>query len=97
MKYIRGFLRLSPDGLLENEESLIRKSVAIVSGAGMGEVNGVYEYRELFNKAGLYQLSSTYQGQPVTFVMYKCKINNTTAKNKFQWFISITPEGLKTG
>jgi len=71
----------------------LTRSVVIVSGAGMCEVNGIYSFHSLLHDAGMYRRTGKYQGQEVEYSLYRCKIDSWTLR----WFISIVPDGCEPG
>lgn len=65
----------------------------ILEQAGNPEINGEYHFVNVKCNAGFYVKKGQYQGQDVRFTLYKCSLRN----GGFQWFISITPEGMEPG
>ena len=57
------------------------------------EVNGIYNFVAFKQNAGYYSRLGSYDGNPALFTLYKCTVNN----GGYQWFISVTPEGLEPG
>jgi hypothetical protein len=67
--------------------------MVVVENAGVPEVNGDYHFCDLKNNAGYYSRSGSYKEKESKFTLYKCSLRN----GGFQWFISITPEGMEPG
>lgn len=94
IRYMRGSLKLNPTlNLTYDEETRVRGSRVVVSGAGTAEVNGEYIFTGFRANAGSYELQSTHQGKNVRYILYKCSLNS----GGFQWFISVTPPGREPG
>lgn len=94
VRYVRGLMRARQETLLTiNDDHIVRNTRVIVEGAGTKEVNGVYTYKGLKFNAGMFTRSGVFEDKDVTFTLYKCNV----MQNGFQWFISITPDGLEPG
>lgn len=74
---------------------MVKNTVVVVTGAGVEEVNGEYHFMEIKNNAGFYERQAPFNGSPTNsrFTLYKCHLKS----GGFQWFISITPEGIEPG
>jgi hypothetical protein len=72
---------------------MVRNTVVLVSGAGVPEVNGEYQFVSIKFNAGYYGRRAMYAGKEARFTLYKCSLKN----GGFQWFISITPDGSEPG
>lgn len=79
--------------LTEDEYQEVRNSILILEQAGNPEVNGEYHFTSIKSNAGYYVKKGQYNGQEARFTLYKCSLRN----GGFQWFISITPEGMEPG
>lgn len=94
MKVIKGMLRLKPGiSLTENEYREVKHTILIVENAGNHELNGEYIYTNIKQNAGYYSRIGKYNNAIVRFTLYKCTLRN----GGFQWFLSITPDGLEPG
>lgn len=71
----------------------MRNSIVLVEHAGVPEVNGEYFFRDIRHNAGFYCRRGTYAGKEALFTLYKCSLKN----GGYQWFLSITPEGMDPG
>jgi hypothetical protein len=71
----------------------VNLTMVMVEGAGKNEVDGEYTFVALKNNAGSFERHGVYNGQAARFTLYKCSLKN----GGFQWFISLTPEGLEPG
>jgi hypothetical protein len=67
--------------------------IIVVENAGIPEVNGEFSFVGIKNNAGSYARSGIYHNKEVKFTLYKCSLRN----GGYQWFISITPEGMEPG
>ena len=65
----------------------------LVENAGVPEVNGIYNFVQIFNESGFYGRTGTFQNKPVNYTLYKCSVQG----GNYQWFLSITPAGSMPG
>lgn len=73
----------------------LRRTFVEVSGAGEVAVNGMYRFDRLRDmNTSLYKMDTTYRNKPVTFQIYRCRLND---QKTYQWFISIVPQGKEPG
>jgi hypothetical protein len=70
-----------------DQESLIKSTVVVLSGAGLPAVHGDYHFASFKNDAGCYIRTGFYDDEIVQFAI--CKWN--TKNGGFQWYLSITP------
>lgn len=86
---IRGYLKLRPGALFtENDEKAMKSTVIRVEGAGQSEVNGDYQYCDIFDGVGYFsrEVVDIY-GRKSKYTIYRCKMQNGFK----QWFISRGP------
>lgn len=94
VRYVKGQLSLTPGLKLSEVQAILVKNTEVeVSNAGVPAVNGIYRFVNFKNNAGHFNRIGTYEGNAVNFTLYKCTVNN----GGFQWFISITPDGIEPG
>ncbi len=72
---------------------MVRNTVVLVEHAGIPEVNGEYHFTDVRYNAGFYTRRGRYMHKDVQFTLYKCSLKN----GGFQWFLSITPDGMEPG
>lgn len=72
---------------------LVSSTIVRVEHGGVHEVNGDYLFNEVRYNAGSYARRGTYRGNEVIYTLYKCSLKN----GGYQWFLSITPEGMEPG
>ncbi len=76
-----------------NDDLAVRNTVVLVENAGVPEVNGEYHFSDVRFNAGYYTRRGLYNHKEVMFTLYKCSLKN----GGFQWFLSITPDGMEPG
>lgn len=64
-----------------------------VQGAGSVEVNGIYTCAGKFDSVDLYTKSGIWQGDEVTFTLFRCRLSDNTKR----WYISIIPANNTPG
>jgi len=91
---VKRSLKLKPGAdFSENEEALMKETIVIVSGAGLSEVNGEYQFNNTIYGAACFHRMGTFMGKPANFTIYKWKMKD----NHYYWFLSKTPEGKGPG
>lgn len=67
--------------------------ILTVRGAGANQVNGIYTCNGKFDGVDLYIKSGNWQGNQVTFTLFRCRLSDNTKR----WYISIIPENNTPG
>lgn len=70
-----------------------KKSVVVVSGAGMRNADGVYQFHSMFKSCGLYRKAGKYGNDAVVYSLYRCAMDN----GELRWYISIVPDHREPG
>jgi hypothetical protein len=70
-----------------------KKSVVVVSGAGMREVDGIYHFHRMFKNCGLFRKTGKYGSDTVLYSLYRCTMDN----GELRWYISIVPDHREPG
>ena len=66
------------------------RKVVIVTGSGIPEIVGEYNYARIHNDACMFERDEVFfRGKLVTFTLYRCRLQN----KKYAWFISYTDDG----
>ena len=70
-----------------------RKSLVVVSEAGLPDVEGIYKFHSMFNKCGLFRKHGKLGKEVVVYSLYRCAMDN----GDLRWYISIVPENREPG
>lgn len=70
-----------------------KRSVAIVSGSGMAEIDGMYQFHSMFKNCGLFRKQGTNGKETVVYSIYRCSMDT----GELRWYISIVPEHQEPG
>ena len=79
------------DSAFNNDDGLVKEM--IVEGAGLREINGVYERVGTHDGVSRFMRTSRYNGRSVDFMLFRCKLTDGTRR----WYISIVPENTHPG
>lgn len=87
-------MRVAADSEDESDGGGAQCDKVIVQGAGTRAANGAYRFAGECDEVGKYALEvEGVQGDPVTFTLYRCKLNNGARR----WYISVVPANLHPG
>ena len=70
-----------------------KRSVVVIAGAGMWEVDGTYNFHSMFKKCGLFRKQGKLGREAVVYSLYRCAMDN----GELRWYISIVPENSEPG